>query len=98
MSRWHRLIGTRRESVDRGFEQRKGDGNMKMELRKTERGFARCDFVDRYGFQCSIQESSLATEYAIWLGVTENRMHLTQEMAEALIPLLQKFVETGELS
>lgn len=25
------------------------------------------------------------------------RMHLTQEMAAALIPLLQRFVETGEL-
>jgi hypothetical protein len=25
------------------------------------------------------------------------RMHLTQELAEALIPLLQHFVETGEL-
>lgn len=26
-----------------------------------------------------------------------SRMHLTQEMAAALIPVLQKFVETGEL-
>ena len=71
---------------------------MRIELQTTGRGFTRGEFRDRYNFLCSIQKSSLATEDAIWLGVNENRMHLTQEMAEALIPLLQKFVDTGELS
>ena len=37
----------------------------------TSRGFARVDFTDRYGVECSLQQSSLATEDAIWLGCNE---------------------------
>lgn len=93
-----------------------------MKIRHTERGFARADFTDRYGEQCSIQKSSLAFEDCLWLGVNDpkpkylvygegwkdyplpegveiigSRMHLTREMAAELIPLLQHFVDTGEL-
>ena len=79
-----------------------------IEFRQTERGFTRGEFKDRYGAACSIQESSLASEPAIWLGCDHEtvdragmpcgaRMHLTQELAAKLIPLLQTFVETGEL-
>lgn len=72
---------------------------------KTQRGFVRGIFQDRYGCECSIQESSLATEPCLWLGVDRDiegeqilgRMHLTQEMAAELIPILQTFVETGRL-
>lgn len=94
---------------------------MKIELGKTNRGFACGEFLDRYGEKCSIQKSSIATEDCIWLGVdtdeiktmvrnkgwiteklgrdqhVSTRMHLTREMAAALIPLLQTFVDTGEL-
>jgi hypothetical protein len=42
-----------------------------MKLEKTERGFKNGKFTDRYGAKCSIQESSLATEDAIWLGVDD---------------------------
>lgn len=42
-----------------------------MKVEKTERGFARIDFTDRYGVKCSLQKSSLATEDAIWLGCNE---------------------------
>jgi hypothetical protein len=79
-----------------------------IDLEPTDRGFFRADFKDRYGIACSIQESSLATEFCIWLGCNEGqhhhvtgdcmaRMHLTQEMAAALIPVLQRFVQTGRL-
>ncbi len=34
----------------------------------TARGFALLKFTDRNGVECSLQESSLATESAIWLG------------------------------
>jgi hypothetical protein len=74
----------------------------------NDRGFLRGEFLDRYGEKCSIQKSSLATEDCIWLGCNHEtvdkegrpcgaRMHLTQAMAADLIPLLTKFVETGEL-
>lgn len=80
---------------------------MTISLYRTARGFARADFIDLYGSECSIQESSRATGAALWLGVdrdfderessTGHRMHLSQEMAAALIPLLARFVETGSL-
>jgi len=70
---------------------------MDIEIAMTQRGFLRGEFVDRYGEQCSIQESSLATEAALWLGVDERRMHLTQGMAASLVPLIAHFVDTGQL-
>lgn len=81
---------------------------MTITFNPTERGFQRGEFLDRYGSKCSIQKSSLATEDCLWLGCDEivhaagsephnGRIHLTQEMAAELIPLLQRFVETGEL-
>lgn len=73
-------------------------------LEPTKRGFMRGAFTDLYNSKCSIQESSLAGMSAIWLGVDTDfegrnctRMHLSRDMAAALIPLLQHFVETGEL-
>lgn len=74
-------------------------------LGKTDRGFSYGMWTDRYGSVCSIQDSSLATEECIWLGVHTPfpgatgicRMHLTRAMAEALLPILHRFVETGSI-
>lgn len=38
-------------------------------LGKTPRGFKVAEFKDLYEQKCSIQESSLATKAALWLGV-----------------------------
>lgn len=67
---------------------------------KTERGFDLITFEDRYANPCNIQKSSLATEEAIWFGFSGpdgDRMHLTQHQVARLLPILQKFVDTGEL-
>ncbi|RLC46027.1 MAG: hypothetical protein DRH57_06855 [Candidatus Cloacimonadota bacterium] len=99
---------------------------------KTNRGFAVGAFQDYYGHDCSIQKSSLATEDAIWFGVTDaqpkvmasdakklgvttdetvgwipfaipkevllhTQMHLTREQVAEMIPILQQFVDTGEI-
>lgn len=71
----------------------------------TQRGFAVAKFTDRYGSICSIQDSSLASEAAIWLGVNTDfegrectRMHLTQDMVRALLPMLTRFAETGSVA
>ncbi len=62
----------------------------------TNRGFVRLEFSDLYEKNCSIQESSLATDEAIWLGCNEGthtdnvclaRMHLNKEQIEMLIPI-----------
>ena len=42
-----------------------------MKYKKTNRGFVLTEFVDRYGAKCSLQESSLAEEAAIWFGADE---------------------------
>lgn len=77
-----------------------------MNLEYTQRGFARIEFTDFNGDACSLQKSSVATEDLIWLGCNEGthvdghclaRMHLTRTMVADLLPLLQRFVETGEL-
>ena len=86
-----------------------------MELKRTLRGFVNADFTDLYGSECSIQDSSLATDDAIWLGVDHinakewstivgvdpekipARMHLSREMVAELLPILQRFVDTGSI-
>lgn len=105
-----------------------------MKKTKTARGFRLIEFKDHYGSPCSIQKSSLATDDAIWLGVSDpnpqilaadayrmglsgvssysngwvpfnipkevsitSRMHLTRKEVKDLIPILQRFADTGEL-
>lgn len=46
---------------------------MKIEMKRTERGFVRGEFKDRYDVPCSIQASSLAEESCIWLGSDDER-------------------------
>ena len=104
-----------------------------FELENTCRGFNLITFKDRYGDTCQIQESSLASEPAIWFGVADacpkvmasqaaslgvdttetcgwvtypipeevllsTRMHLTVDQVKAILPILENFVETGEVS
>jgi hypothetical protein len=79
-----------------------------MESKLTERGFQLMEFRDRYDAKCSVQKSSIMGEHCIWLGCEHEtfdqhgspcgaRMHVTQELAAQLIPILQHFVDTGEL-
>lgn len=42
-----------------------------MEFKKDERGWARVEFKDVYGHECSIQKSSAAEYDAIWLGIND---------------------------
>jgi hypothetical protein len=43
----------------------------KLKNTRTNRGFSRYEFKDQYGVECSLQESSLATENCIWLGAND---------------------------
>ena len=79
---------------------------VKVEFKQTKRGQLRADFQDRYGALCSIQESSIPGEDCVWLGVDVNfegdelrhgRMHLSQEQARELIPVLRHFARRGSL-
>lgn len=76
---------------------------------ETNRGFGIIEFQDKYGQECSLQESSIATQRCVWLGVDRGirdgnylqdihaRMHLTQEQVTNLLPYLHNFIETGHL-
>lgn len=75
---------------------------MKILVGQTERGFSFGEFIDANGEPCSIQDSSAAEDYFLWLGRDEAgdkpaRMHLTVERAAALIPMLARFVKTGTI-
>jgi hypothetical protein len=103
-----------------------------MDIVQTQRGFSKGSFTDYNSINCSIQESSLATDDCIWLGIdvprltvfedtnmgsakhslveskyietdlpknwsVDSRMHLTRQQVSDLLPLLQRFVDTGSL-
>ena len=79
-----------------------------MKIERTERGLPCAEFVDKNGSLCSIQDSSLAPfageDWAIRLGserdyrgVEAIRMHLTQSQVRDLLPLLQRFADTGSI-
>ena len=63
----------------------------------TNRGFSCFQWKDIYGMACRLQKSSLADLDAIWLG-GDGAMHLDQEQVAKLLPILQRFVETGSLA
>jgi hypothetical protein len=68
-----------------------------MKKQHTSRGFAYRKFDDIYKYKCIIQESSLADKPAIWLGTTEERMHIDRPLARKLVKYLNKFIETGNI-
>ena len=69
----------------------------------TDRGFEYWHFLDRYGQRCSLQQSSLAFEMALWLGVEIDvkgepqlaRMHLTRPQVRELIKRLRQWMRNG---
>jgi hypothetical protein len=72
-----------------------------MLIEKTIRGFELIQFKDRYGHECSLQQSSLADfeppgSSAIWFGVSDtDRMHIDLEQMKELIVYLQNWIATG---
>lgn len=71
-----------------------------MQIKTTDRGFVKVTFDELYGMRCSIQESSLASEAALWIGGdgTRARMHLNREGVSELVQILTRWLEIGELS
>lgn len=67
-----------------------------MEEYHTERGFKGYLLRDLNDKKFRVQESSLATQKAIWIFVDENAIHLNKETVTELISLLQKFLPDGE--
>ena len=74
-----------------------------MDIKKIEytvRGFEIVQFRDHNDQECSLQQSSLAIYEkpgtgAIWLGVRNNRMHLTDTHVLQLVHLLMNWCVTG---
>lgn len=85
---------------------------MKIKFDVSDRCLAAGMFKDYNDVECSIQESSLATKEAIWLGMNNGgthtkdhlgnnvclgRMLLTRKQVKSLIKVLQYFVDHGRL-
>ncbi len=70
---------------------------MANRIRTAARGRVKVNFKDTKGRMCIVHESNATIEPSLWLGVSTNRMHLNQQMAAELLPLLQHFVDTGKL-
>lgn len=77
-----------------------------FDFKATSKGHIIGSFRDRYGAECSVQESSYPDEPCIWLGVetdsggesvSNGRMHLNQAAAQELIETLRYFVNEGTL-
>jgi len=68
-----------------------------IEMGRTRRGFASGEFTDRYDNKCSIQESSLATEATIWLGIDDPKPEVLVP-GEGWQPVDLKALVQGELS
>lgn len=52
--------------------------------RRTERGFEIVNFNDRYQSPCSLQQSSIATEDCVWLGVDDAAPKIMASQAHML--------------
>lgn len=57
---------------------------LSVKMSKTPRGFKIGTFKDLYGIECSIQESSLASEAAIWLGVNKANPQIMASVAKRI--------------
>ena len=72
-----------------------------MYVDETSRRFEIIAFVDYYGEECSVQQSSAALDIdhpgagALWIGRDSGRAHLTRAQVAELLPHLQAYVETG---
>lgn len=59
----------------------------------TERGFVIYDeLTDRYGHEVRVQQSSLATEDAVWIFCDAEAPHLTVKMAARVRDALDAFI------
>lgn len=68
---------------------------------QTGNNFPAGHFNDWYNKPCVISLSSLADDRCIWLGQTTTpgaAMLLNQEQVKDLIPILQRFVDTGDIN
>lgn len=88
----------RRKANPKPAPQQKEAPTPGYKFARTSRGFRYIEFTDFYGRQGGVQESSLATESLVWLGLDgDQRMHITQEDARKLAGILQYFADIGEL-
>lgn len=111
-----RLPGQERNPINllqEQFELQMKHPVSKLTVVETSRGFTRVAFKDHYDRDCTLQESSLASQPAVWLGVEadqikrdmaahpgsdlRSRMHLSEEGVVNLLPYLLKFLAEGEL-
>lgn len=64
---------------------------------KTDRGFNKLSFNDYYEQECNLQESSIATQPCIWLGIAEGKPRILTTNAIKLGYITEKEAEKNDL-
>jgi hypothetical protein len=59
--------------------------------------FPIAQFTDFYDHPCSVEQSSIFFPKCIWLGRDGYQMHLSVEQVKELLPVLERFVEYGDI-
>lgn len=60
--------------------------------------FPEAKFKDFYDKDCYIKLSSIVEPRCIWLGSWQGPMHLNLDQVAQLMPILQRFVDTGDIN
>jgi len=77
-------------------------GNRYMNIERSPHGYSLVHFIDAVGSDCSLQDSSLASEACCWFGVCRSpaprrdemtRMHLTVEMTRQVARAMRAALE-----
>ncbi len=84
------------DSVESFYETDGDEEDEYFNISENDKGFICIDFKDSCTKRCSLQESSINKNY-IWLGLGTERMHLSRNQTEKLLPYLYDFVNNGTL-
>jgi hypothetical protein len=69
-----------------------------MVVLETSKGFPVIDFIDHHGNACSMEISSIADPYCLWIGLVGHpKMHISADQLKELMPHFEKFIENREL-
>lgn len=84
-----------RDTIPESFDEAEIKSISASKVKHTQRGFERIDFIDDYGKESSLQQSSLWGMEHIWLGQEVGRMHLSKDQVKGLVSVLENWLETG---
>ena len=71
---------------------------MNINIRTNYNAWRFVEFLDGKDFPCIIEECSGESDTMLKFGVKENTMYLSRDQVKALLPLLECFVKSGDIT